>query len=924
MSADRVEHTQKYRQWLASLKDRDPQLYDALIARIPAPSRAAGGLAGVTDEAPAAADDIVIETIVRDGRPALLTRAHWIVPPATAPDHASAIMIQRVTDARTALAPMIPLVGRIDVANHPSHTFVGTGWLFDDGVVVTNRHVADMIAKEDRGAYRFKPGRFGEELVVTLDYRHEFGDAGVESIPIERVIWIEPNAKKADIAFLKIAAGGSGGRPSFIPLAATNASPDADVAVVGYPARAPSHIIPDQARMDAIYGGTYDVKRVAPGKMGAMARGWATHDCTTLGGNSGSVVLDMKTGEAVALHFAGLYMVENYAVSAAVLQAYRKDRPWHPSGAAQPPRAHEPRSRPAREAGSAGAQAAAPTGAGTVTVTIPLTLSITLGQPQTGNDIRVDVTRAGGGGAAAGGTTVEAAAAELRRELRVPGVVDAWPGYQLADGRLTDDPCIVVSAHPDRVEEVRSAAPAMYGGVAVDVRPASVLEQLQESAPELIHEAVTSISYNDDDRTGENFSFAWIKEPMDLVLHVGPERSWEELKRFLGDTGKALVSSMYEFHAGHIAEALQARLHKGMSLKMVLGGQSRDHGDTVPDGDFERVRTFARWEEQWPNKFSVIFVPTGTEGLVANAYHIKVSVGDNDSVWLSSGNWKKTSQPLIDAADRNNPKVTARAGNREWHVIATSATLARRFRSHIEEDFKQSGVLGGTPESIETEVLVDVPLRVLEAAALEAAPARVLDRLPIKKTVRVKPLLTPDREGAVYCRAVLALIRSAKKQLLFQIPYINMKGADGGFLGDLVGALVDRSQTIDDCRIILRSGSDVLFNVSQLKRRGMDVNTCVRRLTNTHTKGMIVDGRQVLVGSHNWSSAGVTLNRDASLLFDDVQIAQYYAEAFEIDWERASELTFDEAPAEEAPRPAAGDAPPPGFVRMTLADYLEG
>ena len=36
-----------------------------------------------------------------------------------------------------------------------------------------------------------------------------------------------------------------------------------------------------------------------------MHPGYFTHDCTTLGGNSGSVVLDLTTGEAVGLHFAG-------------------------------------------------------------------------------------------------------------------------------------------------------------------------------------------------------------------------------------------------------------------------------------------------------------------------------------------------------------------------------------------------------------------------------------------------------------------------------------------------------------------------------------------------------------------------------------------------------------------------------------------
>jgi endonuclease G len=40
------------------------------------------------------------------------------------------------------------------------------------------------------------------------------------------------------------------------------------------------------------------------------------HDATTLGGNSGSVVLDFASGRALGLHFAGTYLVGNYAVTA--------------------------------------------------------------------------------------------------------------------------------------------------------------------------------------------------------------------------------------------------------------------------------------------------------------------------------------------------------------------------------------------------------------------------------------------------------------------------------------------------------------------------------------------------------------------------------------------------------------------------------
>ena len=39
-----------------------------------------------------------------------------------------------------------------------------------------------------------------------------------------------------------------------------------------------------------------------------------THDASTLGGNSGSAVIDIDSGDIVALHFAGEYLKANYAV----------------------------------------------------------------------------------------------------------------------------------------------------------------------------------------------------------------------------------------------------------------------------------------------------------------------------------------------------------------------------------------------------------------------------------------------------------------------------------------------------------------------------------------------------------------------------------------------------------------------------------
>src|SRR5262249_25476768 len=71
-----------------------------------------------------------------------------------------------------------------------------------------------------------------------------------------------------------------------------------------------------------IFGGVYQVKRLQPG----LTRGARTvssfgnsvnalaHDSSTLGGNSGSAVLDAATGHVLGLHFGGAYLEANYAV----------------------------------------------------------------------------------------------------------------------------------------------------------------------------------------------------------------------------------------------------------------------------------------------------------------------------------------------------------------------------------------------------------------------------------------------------------------------------------------------------------------------------------------------------------------------------------------------------------------------------------
>ena len=874
---------------------------------------------------------LALETIVRRERPVLFVRdGKFDTDDVIALGPEATDLVGRIKTGSDALLPVLPLIGRIDVVKFPGADFLGTGWFVDTDIVVTNRHVASLIAHQDGSRFVFSRGVAGRTLESSVCNAHEFDEGDPEAdrrFRVTEVLYIEPANGPNDIAFLRVDRRVNGASLPFIPIADADAASDLPVCVIGYPARAPRSVIPDQGLMNDLYQGRYDVKRAAPGFTSGMEEGATTHDCTTLGGNSGSVVIDLATGKAVGLHYAGLYQQNNFAVRASVLTEYVRGKRW-----SRPPEIETKIDNPVVPALPLVAAAAAtaqtvtatvPGGIVSHTITFPVTVTVTLGPPQAA-------------AAAVPAPPLQAPVRDIGHvedavlkfwDSRPEGVIAARVGFLDKDGTIGDVPCIAVSVTPARWREFQGKA-REYEGVPVMYMPADIDEQLQ-SHP--LVEAADSIKYDDDARTGPEFSFTAVSEHMKAILHVGPEFSWDVLKDFLQHADGRMVSAMYEFQGPHIKEAIEARLKAGGSMSLVLDNATFA---TVRAADtFDRVKVFEDWAKQF--KFTRIVAPEGTAGLISDAYHIKVTVRDDDTFWLSSGNWKLgSSQPIITDAQRRNASDHDLPGNREWHVVMTSKTLAKRFRSHILQDFQRSKDLGSGPvsRSPADETFVDIPA-VTEAMVLERRPPRgVLKPLILDRAIKVKPLLTPDREGAVYSEAVLKLINSARTSLLFQIPYIAMPsnpGADRGFIDELILALARKLKTLEDARLILRGGGGGGSKFSSpthaawfFKSKGVDIASRVRTIEDTHTKGMVVDGRRVLLGSHNWSKSGVTLNRDASLLFDDADVARYYAEAFEIDWARANEVTPKQFTQEGAVLEAVGTAPPPGYQRVRLSDLL--
>lgn len=223
---------------------------------------------------------------------------------------------------RTMLEKRVRSTGRLNLISG-FREFAGTGFLVDENIVVTNRHVANLFAQNDSlGQPFFRDDIFGNEQRVELDSKNQFETTGRRTADVTKVLFIA-GAGEPDIALLQVA------NPTDEPLELESATPEHDlpVAAIGYPAKDPRDNNP--LLIANFFGEVFDVKRFAPGRITAnsLTDGTLTHDASTLGGNSGSSLISLKTGKVVGLHFAGIADTNNFAVpSALVAAAIRQTR----------------------------------------------------------------------------------------------------------------------------------------------------------------------------------------------------------------------------------------------------------------------------------------------------------------------------------------------------------------------------------------------------------------------------------------------------------------------------------------------------------------------------------------------------------------------------------------------------------------------
>jgi phosphatidylserine/phosphatidylglycerophosphate/cardiolipin synthase-like enzyme len=345
---------------------------------------------------------------------------------------------------------------------------------------------------------------------------------------------------------------------------------------------------------------------------------------------------------------------------------------------------------------------------------------------------------------------------------------------------------------------------------------------------------------------------------------VSPDCSYRLVKAAIDAAKEEILLYIYNISAEHLLDLLRSAKARGVHLRIM-----HDVMDTRGD---ERGKLKALGVE-------VKEAPSSGGRKVFTVCHQKFAVVDSSILLLGSANWAGTSIPLVTVPGK------FKKGNREWVVRIDESSLARWFKALFEADWDIPEMERPSGMGLEPELR---PEGTFVPALLANLPEKVFDlkRVELQDPTTVTPVLSPNN----YSDLIMKLIQEATKSVDIEQQYIL---AGGPKTEALLGALEKRKKDLE-IRIIVspafrKEGQKDSWDLSAESLEAFHLKDCLRAMnlsfyTHLHNKGVIIDRRKVIVSSTNWSENSIVRAREAGVLIESAEIAEYFAEVFDFDW----------------------------------------
>lgn len=421
---------------------------------------------------------------------------------------------------------------------------------------------------------------------------------------------------------------------------------------------------------------------------------------------------------------------------------------------------------------------------------------------------------------------------------------------------------------------------------------------------------------------------------------LAPDNSFELFTSTLRSAEKRLLINIYQFESQEIADVIVERIHAGVTVHLLVEGKPFG-GRITPEGRevlvkirnamaesgrvAHRLWVMSNWHSERERRF------------VFN--HAKYVIVDSSSVLVSSENLSSGGHPL-----------PGRVGNRGWEATVEDAALvialekifkadsSTRYGDVVRigpkdaiplpkprEQLKQQGfrtpwsalpfdlseALGLVDEILPIDLDFEELAPFADSTRAEASE-RAVPALPIGEGKVDKTTLITSPDSA---DELVALIKSAKKTI--DLEKMNLPSrwrdpeAEGGYKpSPIVEALVAAARRGVKVRALLnddwafdptpdpdakKKPNDVTVELlssiarkEKLPIQARIINMKAAGIKYVHNKGILVDGKKVLVSSINGTQNSVVANREVAILLESVDAADYYKVAFDFDWKKSA------------------------------------
>lgn len=377
-----------------------------------------------------------------------------------------------------------------------------------------------------------------------------------------------------------------------------------------------------------------------------------------------------------------------------------------------------------------------------------------------------------------------------------------------------------------------------------------------------------------------------------LLATSAPDNNYKALVDAFAAAKKEIRVSVYQLTSPHITEALIKAVRRGVKVTLWLEG-SPVAG--IPDQERYLVDKLAKAGA------GVYFLVGDAKKKIKARYrfdHSKYVLIDDNKVIIGTENYGRTGVPV-------DPSY----GNRGWMVHIESRELYQQLDAVWRHDFRPElrDVVGIDDDPNDAYGL---PYRDPKFQPDDTIQRGLYDGpakpLLVHEKMDLELVLSPDtslNENS----AIMGMIKRAKRSLYVQQNSVRRRW---GRLGDTneetptlpLDAVVAAARRGVKTRVLLdgtwynvtgddaRDNDDTARYLNELARReGLDLSAKVinlesARLEKIHAKGVIVDDKEVFVGSINWSENSFKGNREVGVVIGNKKVARYYASLFERDW----------------------------------------